>query len=245
MSGPATRPASLKLPAIVRRAFETERGAWGTIAAAAAVVLIPGAVLQGLVENEAVDQTSSPVLFAVLALAGGASGILGYFFLNGVIAQVALARRSGSAHPSFGTIARGLPWGHLIVADLLLTLGTAIGLVLLIFPGVVFVTRFGLAPVLIETHHLEVRPAFERSREITRGRFRLVLACFLVPLVLVAAGSYPIHLLIDAILPLPEAVEWSLAALLVGIAVKPFASVVTVELAIELDEATPASHPAQ
>lgn len=242
MSGAPEVP---RLRSTVRRAIGTHRGAWGTIAAAAAVALIPGAALQGLIQNEAVSKTDNPALFATLALAGGAAGMLGYFFLNGVIAQVVVARRRGTMHPGLGAIARGLPWARLIALDLLVTAGTAIGLLLLVVPGVVFVTRFGLAPVLVETDDLAVGAALRRSSEITRERQLLVLSCLVAPLALVAAASYPIHLAVDALLPWPGSVEWGVAALVSGIAVKPFASVVTVELATELDEATPRSDTAR
>lgn len=212
---------------------------------AATVALLPGAVLQGLIEREAVSHTSSPVLFAMLALAGAAAGMLGYFFLSGVIAQIALARRCGETHPGFVAIARSLPWRNLIVVDLVISAGTAVGLELLVVPGLVFATWFGLAPVLVETRRLGARAALERSRELTRGCFWRVFILLAAPLILVTGLSYPLQDLVEALLSLSEGLEWGLAALIAGTIVKPFTSVVTVELAIELDEAARETDAAQ
>ena len=110
------------------------------------------------------------VLFAVLTVEAVAAGVLGYFFLSGVVAQIAIARRRGRRRPGFREIAGTLPWLNLIVVDLIVSAGTAIGLQLLVIPGLVFATWYGLAAVLVETRDLTPRPALTRSRVRTCGK---------------------------------------------------------------------------
>ena len=94
-------------------------------------------------------------------------------------AGVAMARVSesieGGAPADLGTLARELPYGRLIAVDLLFSLGLALGLVLLIVPGVVFFIRYVMAAPVLETEHLRVRQAFRRSRELARGNSFSVL----------------------------------------------------------------------
>ena len=121
--------------------------------------------------------------------------------------------------------------------DLLVSAGTAIGLELLIVPGVVFGTWFALAPVLVETHHLHARSALERSRDLVRGHFVSVMCVLMLVLFGTVAVSEALHWISAAVTPGPGAVEYAAAALVAGAFVKPFAAVVTVELALELDAA--------
>jgi hypothetical protein len=203
------------------------------------IALAPAAVLQALLEREAASLSDRPVLLVVLTVEAVAAGALGYFFLSGVVAQIATARRRGGDAPGLREVARTLPWRNLLVVDLIVSAGTAIGLQILVVPGLVFATWFGLAAVLVETRHLGPRAALERSRRIVRGHFWLVFTVLAATLALVPGLAYPLEALVAAILPWASQVEWAIAALLAGVIVKPFSAVVTVELAIELDEATP------
>lgn len=227
-AGPALR-------GVVGRAIDTHRGGWRAIAVAAVVALVPAAVLQGLVGDQAIEEASHPLLVAVLAAAALGGGILGYFFLSGVIAQIAVARRRGEGAPALMQIARALPWRSLLVVDLIVSLGTAVGLELLIVPGVIFGARFGLAAILVETRHLRPRAALMRSLEITRGRLWSVVVVMIVPLLGVSALAYLIEVAAGAVIPGDGALELGLGALIAALAIKPFSTVVLVELAIELD----------
>jgi len=77
------------------------------------------------------------------------------------------------------TIAKHLSYGRLIVVDLIVAAGTAIGLLALIVPGLVFLTWFALAGPIIELEGTRVREALRRSRQLVRGHF---WAVFLVVL---------------------------------------------------------------
>lgn len=241
MTARAARPSSgsLLLAGTIRRSIATHRHAWGEVAVAALVALVPAALAQGALQSAAGGAPEASLRFYSLSLAAAAAGLLGYYLLNGIVAQLVVAQRRGDAHPGLLAIVRELPWGTLVVVDLVVSAGTAIGLELLVVPGVVFGTWFGLAPTLVETHHLAARPALSRSRELVGGDFWPVTAVLVIALFGTSAISLAIEEVAQGVVPGPQAVELAILALFAAVLVKPFAAVVTVELALELDAAKP------
>jgi hypothetical protein len=65
--------------------------------------------------------------------------------------------------------------GRLVLLDLVLTLGAAIGLLLLVIPGLIWLTYFSLAPAMVKIEHQSVRGSLRRSRELVGGNFWRVL----------------------------------------------------------------------
>jgi len=106
------------------------------------------------------------------------TSLIGEIFYSGAVA-IALARGEESQPPPLLTIAKHLSYGRLIVIDLIVAAGTAIGLLALIVPGLVFLTWFALAGPIIELEGTRVRDALRRSRQLVRGHF---WAVFLVVL---------------------------------------------------------------
>ena len=92
----------------------------------------------------------------------------------------------------FGTIVRTLPWGRLLVADLILIGGTTIGLALFVVPGIVWATLFALVgPVIVQERHGLV-DGFARTFRLSRGAWRQVL----VLVVALIAAELLIHELV-------------------------------------------------
>ena len=118
--------------------------------------------------------------YAILAaiVLQAVTSLIGEVFHSGAVA-IALARGEESQPPPFLTIAKHLSYGRLIVVDLIVAAGTAIGLLALIVPGLVFLTWFALAGPIIELEGTRVREALRRSRQLVRGHF---WAVFLVVL---------------------------------------------------------------
>jgi hypothetical protein len=106
------------------------------------------------------------------------TSLIGEIFYSGAVA-IALARGEESQPPPLLTIAKHLSYGRLIVIDLIVAAGTAIGLLALVVPGLVFLTWFALAGPIIELEGTRVRDALRRSRQLVRGHF---WAVFLVVL---------------------------------------------------------------
>jgi hypothetical protein len=80
----------------------------------------------------------------------------------------------------FRTVLRTLPWGRLIVADLVLIVGTTIGLALLVVPGLVWLTLFTLVgPVIVQERH-GVVDGFARTLELSRRAWPMILLLVVV-----------------------------------------------------------------
>jgi hypothetical protein len=63
---------------------------------------------------------------------------------------------------------RTLPWGRLLIADLILVAATTIGTALLVVPGLVIFTLFCLVGPLINIEGIGVAAAFRRSARLVR-----------------------------------------------------------------------------
>jgi hypothetical protein len=130
----------------------------------------------------------------------------------------------------FRTVLRTLPWGRLIVADLILIIGTTIGLALFVVPGIVWLTAFALVgPVIVQERH-GLFDGFARTLQLARSAWLMILL-LVVALLVVEHGLH-------------EAIHWTLhahdlwievtASWLVAAAVGGFVGLVEVALATEL-----------
>ena len=75
--------------------------------------------------------------------------------------------------PGIRALLRSLPLGRLILLDLVLTLGTALGFVLLVIPGLVFLAYFSISPALVKFEH---RGVWELAAAQPRARPGQLLA---------------------------------------------------------------------
>jgi hypothetical protein len=148
--------------AVIREAWELYKAHWQHLLPLALVVYL----VLGLVQF---------LLVVTLgwfgALAGALIGIVGVFWLQGALVEAIADVRDGRADMTLGqTFSRAQQHlGTLIVAGILAGLAIAVGLLLLIVPGLYLITIWSvLIPVIV----LERRPvmeAFGRSRELVRG----------------------------------------------------------------------------
>ena len=228
------------LGAVLAKGLATYRAEWGAIVGASAVVLVPttalGAGADALLED-AVGR--GDIATSVLALTAVGVAALGYYFLKGVLTHLVLSRREGRGRPGFRALARSLPYGTMIATDLMLALVVGVGVELLIVPGVILGTWFGLAPIVVEVEHRGPIDSLRRSRELVRGRFWEVAAILFLTLAGVALLSLPLKELAAVALPgdAGDPLEEGLGLLLAGILVKPLGAVTTVELTLDLIEA--------
>ena len=77
--------------------------------------------------------------------------------------------------PPLGRTIRELPLLRLIASDLLLVLGTVLGQLLLIIPGILFAAYTVSTTVIIELEDASIRQAFKRSIDLVRGSVVRVL----------------------------------------------------------------------
>ena len=153
----------------------------GSLFLIGAVIFVPLGLLDAIPDQVVhVDRVSdlsdlATVAVLVAVLAQSVTVLLGEVLYSGAVAQL-IARTPPGARPSLLGVARSLSYGRLIAVDILFGLGIAVGLVLLVVPGVVAFTWFALAGPLVELDRLGVRAAFMRSRRLVRGHFWTVLA---------------------------------------------------------------------
>ncbi len=170
------------------------------------------------------------VMLAVIALA--VTGLLGEVFYTGAVA-ISLTHPRDGRPPSLREIAAMVKYRRLIAIDLVYGALVAIGLVLLVVPGIAAFVWLALAAPVVEIEGRGVRDAFARSVQLIRGRFWVVFAVLA-----------PIELLGDGITSLATEIahdllgetflsEW-LADVLSNLAFTPFYAVAAVLITVGL-----------
>lgn len=187
-----------RLAALARRVAATYAGIWriyrdwwGAILVLGVVVFVPLGLLDAAaaqVDVDSLDLDSGIKVFALVATAGAVAttGLLGEVFFAGAIA-LSLTHPEGDRPPPLRHLARRISYGRLIVLDIAYVVVVAIGLLLLVAPGVAAFVLLGLAGPAVELEHRTVRGAFARSFRLVRGDFWLVF-WVLVPIELVGDG---------------------------------------------------------
>jgi hypothetical protein len=140
----------------------------------AIVLFVPLGLIEAWAEHafeiEAEDLNAAEVAGLIGAVvAQVATSSLGEVFYAGVVMSAVSESMEGHRRPPIKRLLRTLPYGGLIVVDILFSLGLAFGLVLLVVPGLIFFARYVLAAPLLELEHAGLRAAFRRSRELARG----------------------------------------------------------------------------
>ncbi len=140
----------------------------------------------------------------------------------------------------FRTVLRTLPWGRLVVADVILILGTTIGLALLIVPGLIWMTLFALVgPVIVQERHGLI-DGFVRTLELSRVAWKQILVLVVALIVVEHAIHEWVHVALhDGGFWVEVGVSWLVSAGLGG-----FVGLVEVALATELMARHPRDVPA-
>jgi len=166
------------------------------------VIFIPLGLLDALALEADVDSFDLDSGIKVAALVGAilvvtTTGLLGEVFFSGAVA-ISLTHPEGDRPPPLSHIARQINYRRLIVIDILYVVLVAIGLALVIVPGVLAFIFLGLAGPAVEIEERTVRGAFARSFELVRGNFWFVF-WVLVPIEVVgdALGEGLAHLVHD------------------------------------------------
>jgi hypothetical protein len=150
---------------------------WGFLVLAAIVVLLPQTVADAFLEGGFhVDHVRSLADVATigLALLTAAVNLMGQAVYAGLTAAAVVDWRAGQPLPPLSALLRSLPIGRLIVLDIIVTIGAAIGFVLLIVPALIFLTYVATSAPLMKLEHLGVQESISRSIGLVRGRARRV-----------------------------------------------------------------------
>lgn len=190
---------SLSVGAVARDVVSAYRAHWFFLITAAVVVLLPQALADALLDHlnlEGIHSAHDIVILAAAPLTVIVN-LFGQAFYAGLAAAAVIEWRANRPLPGIVALLRSVPLGRLVLLDIVLTIGTAIGLVLLVIPGLIFMAFFSISPALVKFEHQSVWGSMRRSRDLVRGNFWRVMATVVGTIVLteVAASliSAPFH----------------------------------------------------
>ena len=112
--------------------------------------------------------TDDPAGYWVTALMIMVTGALTHHLLSGVLEEIEGADRRGEPKPTLAHLARKLPWGRLVLADLILAVIVTAGVIALIVPGLILSALFCLVMPLLNLERQGLGPTFRRSAQLTR-----------------------------------------------------------------------------
>ena len=178
------RTARLRPDAILAAAARAGYRDWRPVLAVAIPVSLLSAVAEMLIDHYAGPAGAALSLTAALSTTG--VSLAGTVLLSGLVCRLITAAEHGKAGMTLPQVARSLPWGRLIAADLLVSLAVLAGLALLVIPGLVMLTLFAVVGPVIEIEHRKVFAAMRRSVRLTRAHPWTTLLVATVPLALTA-----------------------------------------------------------
>jgi hypothetical protein len=197
---------------VISEAWELYKRYYNHLIPVAAVVYVGIALLSALLVA---------ILSFVGALVAVVLSIVGVFWVQGALTRAVQDIRDGRADLSVGETFRSVQdkIGPIAGASLLAGLGIAIGLILLIAPGLFLITIWSLIVPAIVLENVGALDSFGRSRDLVRGNewnvFGVVVLTFLI---LVAFGI----ILGLILLPLDDSVRSFLSNIISGTLTAPF-----------------------
>jgi hypothetical protein len=160
----------------------------GLFIVAAAVVELPVGLL-ALATAILADLEIDPSLtlgYAFVSLLATAWASFGHHALSALGERIVDAER-GEEEPQLERVIAGFPWVRVIVADVLVTVAIAVGLLLLVVPGIVIMVWTAPMFPLLNMERRPIWPTLRRSVALTRGHFWR-LAVLLAATRLIVAG---------------------------------------------------------
>src|SRR3954469_24940321 len=186
----------------------------------ALVVFLVLDLLSALANSASGDGAASTAFWSLIAFT---VGVVGYFWVQAALVELVRDVRDGRADRSVGETSRAvqprLP--SAIVAGILAGFGIAIGLVLLIVPGLFLLTIWSMLVPVIVLEGRSAGEAFSRSREVVRGNGWSVFGLILITFLLVGISSAVIRLILS---PLPGFLDNWLGSLVAHSLTVPFAA---------------------
>ena len=221
---------------VIGEAWETFKAHWRHLVPIALVVYVAVALI-------------SLVLVLLLTWFGAILSfiisLIALFWVQGALVRAVEDIRDGRADMSLGeTYQRVRPQlPAIIVGGLLAGLGIALGLVLLIVPGLILLTWWIVLIPVIVLEERSAGEAFGRSRELVRGHAWSVFGVIVLTILVVIAFNIVLSLLL---LPVSDWLRSFLSNIIIGTVVAPFVVVTWTTLYYRLRAAKepPAEAPA-
>ena len=197
---------------VIGEAWETFKAHWRHLVPIALVVYVAVALI-------------SLVLVLLLTWFGAILSfiisLIALFWVQGALVRAVEDIRDGRADMSLGeTYQRVRPQlPAIIVGGLLAGLGIALGLVLLIVPGLILLTWWIVLIPVIVLEERSAGEAFGRSRELVRGHAWSVFGVIVLTILVVIAFNIVLSLLL---LPVSDWLRSFLSNIIIGTVVTPF-----------------------
>lgn len=166
---------------VFERIIEVYRDQAAVILTAALIVFVPVALITGLFFTSG---------GAGLGLVAIVISFVATFWFQGVVVEAVRDIQDGRRDFSVGQLFRSVQpvLGTLMVAGVLAGLGIALGLILLIVPGLILLTMWAVIAPVIVIERSGAMPAFGRSRELVRGNgwrvFGVIVVLFIINAIL-------------------------------------------------------------
>lgn len=231
----AAGEGTLTYDRVLRQAVGMFRIHWPRVAVVALVLFVPPPVLVALLDGLRRSLEADPGLIAGLGFVAGllmvtAIRLFGPVVYAGYLDEAVGREYFHGERQRFRQVLRSLPWVRLVLADVVLIVGTMVGLALFVIPGVVFATLFALVGPVIVQERLGLVDGFRRTAELARHGWRMILVLVVGLIVLEHVLHEVAHeLLHDDRLLIQVVAEWVVAAAVGGVV-----GLVEVALATEL-----------
>ena len=233
----------MRVGAVMRTAARTFLSNTWQILAVAAVVALTIVVAEVISDNVVDPRNDALSIGGTLSVE--AISLFGTILLAGFLCRLVgeQTRQGGAAHGGNVTIAvvlRSLPWISLVAADILFAVLMVAGLLLLVVPGLIAVTLFGLVAPAIEIEGRSALSGLRRSARLVRRHFWTVALLVTLPQIGLA--------LAESLLPTPHGALHIAEVIVVRVVVlAPLEAAITLILValcyrlIDLDAPAPAS----
>lgn len=225
---------------ILVQAWGMFRTHWGRVAFVALVLFVPPPLLAAVLEGTRESLEADPRLvrglgYVIGLLMAGMIRLFGPVVYAGYLDEAVGHEYFHGEERRFGDVLRSLPWLRLVVADIILVVGTGIGLVLFIVPGLIFLTLFTLVGPVIVQERRGVVDGFRRTSQLARGAWLMILVLVVSLLAVESIIHEVVHELVHhSHLAVQLGAAWIVAALVGGVV-----GLVEVALATELMARSP------
>ena len=205
---------------VVRESLGMFRRGYGRVAFVALVLFVPPplmiAALTDVLEGIEHDPGLIPGLgFLIAAMIALAIRLFGPVVYAGYLEAAVGHEYFHDQVVPFRRVLRDLPWVRLVIADVVLVIGTVVGLGLFVLPGLIWLTLFTLVGPVIVQERLPVMAAFRRTFQLSRTAWRMI---FILVVILVGAEHAIAELMHEFVaqssLVGQLLVEWALAAVI-------------------------------
>lgn len=190
----------MTVSAVLGEAFDLYKRFFARFVGTAAIVFVVLDLLSAIADRAAGTSVTSDVLWSLIALV---FSFVGAFWLQGALIEAVRDVRDGKADLTIPELYERtrprLP--ALLAAGIVAGLAVAIGLVLLILPGLYLLTRWCLIPAVIVIEKRRAGESFDRSWQLTRGYGWSVFGSLVVAYLLYVIGQGVLRALFA---PLPD-----------------------------------------